>query len=109
MNIAETAQRTGNSGRNSQFAEFPRIRKAGESDFDSIMAMCQVMFEENGIGPSMDEDLVASEVRAGLRGESSRIIVVIGDDRLEGSVFLIPGRSWYAQYWWLEDRWNFVL
>lgn len=99
---------------------FPRIRPAQMEEIEPLMLMCRKLHDENGIGPKMDEHMVREEVYKifGSMGQMEEdqkdrrlgIIAVIGDGRrIEGSVCLIATRLWYANYWWLEDRWCFVL
>lgn len=99
---------------------FPRIRPAQIHEIEPLMLMCRKLHDENGIGPKMDEFMVREEVDRifGSMGQMEQderdrrlgIIAVIGDEnRIEGSVCLIASHLWYANYWWLEDRWCFVL
>lgn len=90
---------------------FPRIRPAIPSDIDALMDMCRVMFDENGIGPKMDEGAVLAEITHTIMGERCGFLGVIGDNgNIEGSLFLVTGCVWYnPSYLWLEDRWVFVL
>lgn len=103
---------------------FPRVRPAQVEEIEPLMFMCRKLHDENGIGPRMDEGMVRDEVYKIFdsmkvdrdenddAGKDRRlgIIGVIGDEgRIEGSVCLIATRLWYANYWWLEDRWCFVL
>jgi len=90
---------------------FPRIRPALPADIDALMDMCRVMFDENGIGPGMDEGVVLAEMTETILGKRPGFLGVIGDEgRIEGSLFLVTGCLWYnPSYFWLEDRWVFVL
>lgn len=106
MTIAEPEKRTEIPGRN---WPWPRIRPAEMSEADAIMAMCRIMFDENGIGAAMDEGMVRAEIEEGLKRTRGGIFVIGDDGRIEGSIYLIFGHLWYANVWWLEDRWNFVL
>lgn len=90
---------------------FPRIRPAIPSDIDALMDMCRAMFNENGLGPKMEEGAVLGEITHAVMGEKGSFLGIIGENnRVEGSIFLTVGRLWYnPSYLWIEDRWLFVL
>lgn len=109
------AEHAGSARANEDAWPFPRIRPALPSDIDGLMDMCRVMFDENGIGPQMDEGAVLAEITTAITrsmtGKPRGFLGVIGDEgKIEGSLFLVTGCVWYnPSYLWLEDRWVFVL
>lgn len=85
------------------------VKCAKESDEQAMMDLLRLNWEENGMAP-LDENEVLGLLRRGIRRDQAIVGVIRGPQRIEASIGLFIGKWWYTtpgnQH--LEDLWCFV-
>jgi len=83
------------------------VRLARPEDEASLMEMCRLLHQENGVF-SMDDDLVLAVLRRAFERQGVIIGVIGPEHALEGVICLVIGSFWYSRQPHLEELFNFV-
>lgn len=85
----------------------PRVRAAKPEDFNSIMQLCKMLYEENGM-TNIDWHRVIQAVTDGVNGKAATLGVIGPFDDLHGMVLLRFAETWYSNELILEELYNYV-
>jgi len=83
------------------------VRLAVPADEDKIVAMIDLLHEENGLFP-LSEKRVREYMQRFFRKEGALIGVVGDEGDPVGSIYLGIEQPYYSETWYLNEAWNFV-